>query len=262
MPLRRAAPQAGDVPADSAGFRLRGLETTRLETFVDAAFAFAVTLLVISIDAVPTSVSQLLLVLEDVPAFALSFLQLALFWYAHWTWSRRYGLEDFTSVVLSLALVFVVLVYVYPLRVMFSLLVAWISGGELGRAALQDFSELNLVFLIYGIGFCLMSLVIALLYHHALRTADALELDDLEVLETRGEREVMLILATVGAASLLLAVMVPPGPLALPGWIYMAIPVATGFHAKLFGRRRARVMAAGAAPAEQERTAAGGVERD
>jgi hypothetical protein len=33
---------------DSAGFRLRGLSTTRIEAFTDAAFAFALTLLVIS----------------------------------------------------------------------------------------------------------------------------------------------------------------------------------------------------------------------
>ena len=32
------------------GFRLRGLEMTRLETFIDAAFAFSVTMMVISVD--------------------------------------------------------------------------------------------------------------------------------------------------------------------------------------------------------------------
>lgn len=42
------------IPCDSAGFRLRGLDMTRIETFTDAAFAFALTLLVISIDP-PTS---------------------------------------------------------------------------------------------------------------------------------------------------------------------------------------------------------------
>lgn len=35
------------------GFGLRGEAVTRLETFVDAAFAFAVTLLVVSFDAIP-----------------------------------------------------------------------------------------------------------------------------------------------------------------------------------------------------------------
>ena len=36
-----------------AGVRLRGEQVTRLETFVDAAFAFAMTLLVVSFDAMP-----------------------------------------------------------------------------------------------------------------------------------------------------------------------------------------------------------------
>ena len=36
-------------------FRLRGLEVTRLDTFVDAAFAFVLTLLVISFDAIPSN---------------------------------------------------------------------------------------------------------------------------------------------------------------------------------------------------------------
>jgi hypothetical protein len=35
------------------GFRLRGEEMTRIETFTDAAFAFAVSLLVIAGDTVP-----------------------------------------------------------------------------------------------------------------------------------------------------------------------------------------------------------------
>lgn len=229
------------LPVDSAGFRLRGADMTRIETFTDAAFAFAVTLLVISIDAVPTSVDGLAAVLEDVPAFALSFLQLAIFWYAHWKWSRRYGLEDFTSVLLSLFLVFAVLVYVYPLRFMFSLFVAWLSRGALGDATLGSFADLYTVFLVYGIGFCAMNLTIAGLYHHALRRADELGLDPIERLETKAEREVMLILAAVGGVSAVAAVVATPSQLALPGWIYMLIPVATMVHGHVLKRRRTAV---------------------
>ena len=227
------------LPLDDAGFRLRGTDMTRIETFTDAAFAFAVTLLVISVDAVPTSVEGLVSVLEDVPAFALSFLQLAIFWYAHWKWSRRYGLEDLTSVLLSLFLVFAVLVYVYPLRFMFSLFVAWLSRGALGDATLGSFADLHTVFFVYGVGFCAMSLTIAALYHHALRRADELGLDTVERLETRAEREVTLILAAVGAASAAVAALATPSQLALPGWIYMLIPVATTVHARRLKRRRA-----------------------
>ena len=44
------------------GFHLRGEAMTRTEVFVDAAFAFAVTMLVISIDQIPQSVPELIAV--------------------------------------------------------------------------------------------------------------------------------------------------------------------------------------------------------
>ena len=50
-------------------FRDRGGETTRIEAFVDAAFAFALTLLVISFDEIPESYEQLVDALKGVPAF-------------------------------------------------------------------------------------------------------------------------------------------------------------------------------------------------
>jgi hypothetical protein len=40
------------------GFRLRGIEMTRLETFIDAAFAFAVTMLVIATGQVPDDIRR------------------------------------------------------------------------------------------------------------------------------------------------------------------------------------------------------------
>ncbi|HWB18979.1 MAG TPA: TMEM175 family protein, partial [Phycisphaerales bacterium] len=54
------------------GFRHRGREVSRLEGFSDAAFAFAVTLLVISLE-VPNSFDGLLDVLRGLPAFAVCF---------------------------------------------------------------------------------------------------------------------------------------------------------------------------------------------
>lgn len=43
------------------GFRLRGTEMTRLETFLDAAFAFATTLLVISVGSIPENYQELII---------------------------------------------------------------------------------------------------------------------------------------------------------------------------------------------------------
>ena len=91
------------------GFRQRGMEMTRLETFTDAAFAFAVTLLVVGGgDSIPMNFDEMVNALKQVPAFAASFANIMWFWHAHHVWSRRFGLEDTKSIVLSLVLVFVV----------------------------------------------------------------------------------------------------------------------------------------------------------
>src|SRR3546814_1038889 len=80
--------------------RNRGREVTRIEAFVDAAFAFAVTLLVISLD-VPDNAQAMIEALKGVPAFAASFSLLAMIWWAHASWSRSYGLDDGRSVMRS-----------------------------------------------------------------------------------------------------------------------------------------------------------------
>ena len=85
----------------------RGDKATRVEAFVDAAFAFALTLLVIAGDRIPGSVEELLQALKSLPAYALGFLLMLKFWTAHVAWSRRYGLDDATTRRLSLLLVFV-----------------------------------------------------------------------------------------------------------------------------------------------------------
>lgn len=68
------------LPIDR-GFRLRGLEMTRIEVFVDAAFAFAVTLLVISFDSIPSIFEEMVLALKGTPAFVVSAAQLIWIWY-------------------------------------------------------------------------------------------------------------------------------------------------------------------------------------
>ena len=42
------------------GFRLRGMQMTRLETFIDAAFAFAISMLVIAAQQSPDNIVALL----------------------------------------------------------------------------------------------------------------------------------------------------------------------------------------------------------
>lgn len=57
---------------------------TRLETFIDAAFAFAITMLVIATQQIPDDIETLLAAFKNVPAFVASIIVLGIFWRGHW----------------------------------------------------------------------------------------------------------------------------------------------------------------------------------
>src|SRR6266536_5396112 len=86
-------------------------EVSRVEGFSDAVFAFAVTLLVVSLE-VPHTFEELMDAMRGFPAFALCFAMLSQVWFHHYRYFRRYGLQDTFTVVLNGVLLFVVLFYV------------------------------------------------------------------------------------------------------------------------------------------------------
>src|SRR5258708_19116839 len=102
------------------GFRLRGIAMTRLETFMDAAFAFAITMLVIATQQIPDDIETLLAAFRNVPAFVASIIVLGIFWRDHWLWSRRYGLEDGVSIFIIWAMIVTIFYFIYPLKSIFS----------------------------------------------------------------------------------------------------------------------------------------------
>lgn len=174
-----------------ADFRWRGREVNRLEAFSDAVFAFALTLLVVALE-VPRTYQQLLDAVRGFPAFAACFALLYMIWYQHYTYFRRYGVVDRFVVVWNAVLVFLVLFFVYPLKFLFSMLFgAWMLGlgwvdpatspefAERVRAAYDGWQPQSLM-AIYSGGWLAVSLVFLLLYRHAWRLRDALELDAVE----------------------------------------------------------------------------------
>ena len=236
--------QVERLPRLRSGFRHRGGNTTRLEAFVDAAFAFAVTLLVISIDAIPDSLTGLVAALKGVPAFAASFAMVAMFWSAHARWSRHYGLDDAVSTLLSLMLLFLVLVYVYPLKMLFGTFFGWVSNGWLPMPLreVRGYDDIVLMFVIYGVVFATLSLLLAGLYAHAWRQRAALWMDAVERQATVGEIGQFLWFACVGLLSTLTALLMPPTSgwmSGLPGMMYWLLAL-TGIANRLGTRWAAR----------------------
>jgi uncharacterized membrane protein len=236
---RAATPGLDELPA-IAGFRQRGMDMTRLETFVDAAFAFAVTLLVVGGgDSIPLSFDEMLQAIKQVPAFAASFANIMVFWYAHHVWSRRFGLDDSRSVVLSLALIFVVLVYVYPLKAIYSGAIGFFTAGYLpSYFDLETIGDLRDLFVIFGSGYALLSLLVVLLNNHALACADRLHLNELERYDTVSERGHWIVNTAVPLLSIVLALTLPDRWVVGAGLIYFLFAVAVPWYAVRRGKGR------------------------
>jgi uncharacterized membrane protein len=216
-----------------AGFRWRGHEVTRLEGFTDAVFAFAVTLLVVSLE-VPKSYPELIAAMRGFPAFGICFALLAVVWYEHYRYFRRYGLENAVAVMLNCALLFCVLLYVYPLKFMFA--------AAIGHRAYAE-HEIRMLFTIFGSGFSAVFGVFWLLYRYAWSCREELELTPLEQLRTRHSMMDESCMVLLGVVSILLAQLGPSSAVAMTGLIYFAIPVYHTVAGRIWGRRERRLPA-------------------
>jgi uncharacterized membrane protein len=195
----------------------------RLDNFTDAAFAFAVSLLVIGGSGAPADLHALTRALGDIPAFAFGFVVVVLFWFAHVRWRRLRGEGDWRSLFLTLLLVFLVLIYIQPLRAMAAATAIFFTGqggGFRGNVAS--------LFAVYGTGFVLMALTIAALFAEARRNGD---LDPAARAQAKGEVVIWLILAATGVVSILLS-LTRFGPLA--AFAYSTLPVTIGLFTKRY----------------------------
>jgi|SRR5215831_1364408 len=166
------------------GFRMRGREVTRLESFSDAVFGFALTLLVVTLE-VPKSFADLLATLRGFPTFAVCFAMLASIWNTHYRFCRRYGLDDGATRFLTCILLFIVLLYVYPLKFLFTLGMNDLLFGRVAIAPVVSRAEAVALLAIYSFGFAGVYFAFALLYFHAWRSRARLELSELEQFDTR-----------------------------------------------------------------------------
>jgi len=243
------------VGAES-GFQWRGEEITRFEGLSDAVFAFAVTLLIVSLE-VPRTFSELLETMHGFFAFAICFVLLILIWHQQYIYFRRYGLQDKVTIALNSALLFVVLFYIYPLKFLFSLLVnAWMGqslevhfpDGSV-RAVIEQF-QLPALMIIYSAGYLAIAIVFSLLFLHAYRLRTQLGLSELETFDTRWSIYNSVFSGGVSALSILLAWLGGAKLAGAAGWIYPLLMVP-GFSiaGTLQGRRRRRMQEATAAGA-------------
>jgi uncharacterized membrane protein len=217
------------------GFRWRGDAVSRLEAFSDTVFGFAVSLLVVSVE-VPKSFDQLMSVIYAFPAFAVCFALLFNLWYHHYRFFRRYALQTSHTILITAFLLFFVLFYVYPLKFLFSLLL--IHGApDIGP------EQARLLFVVYGLGYLAICTAMTLLYVHAWRLRELLQLTALEKMRTRHSIVIHAGLGAIGLLSALLAVTLPSHLVGLAGVFYLSISVFLWVAGSIMGKRERALLA-------------------
>lgn len=211
----------------------------RIDNFVDSAFAFAVTLLVIATEAPPTDVDSLKAALLQAPGFAMGFALVAMFWWTHRSYARVRP-DGAVPLLVSLAIVFVMLVYVYPLRLFADVFVSFVTGSALrGEGPVRTMGTMRDLYLIYGAGFTALAGLYLFAFLHA-RAAAQRAGDEAARRYAGAGANAWIVLTLAGALSIALAATLPfdnPFYVGLPGMAYALIPVGIAIAGAL--QRRA-----------------------
>jgi uncharacterized membrane protein len=182
-------------------------------------------------------------------AFAISFGLLFLVWYNQHKFFRRYGLQDTITIVLNAVLLFVVLFYVYPLKFLFTFLVNRITGGHgevrLAKtnieSMLESDSQMGTLMLIFGVGYLAIFLVFILLYFHAYRRREQLELNTLERFDTISSIQESAINCLIALLSISLVWFGGYRYSSLAGTVYMLTGLVMAAHGFIMGSRRREI---------------------
>ena len=218
-------------PARYEGFRLRGTSPTRIDSFSDIVFGFALTLIVVS-SAVPHTFNELCAVLLGFYPFAICFLFFIFIWLAHFNFFRRYGLHDTATLWINFALLFTVLIYIYPLKFLFT----FATGDTASGVFSGPYQQRELV-IIYGAGFAAVQLCFAALYGNAWRKRQPLRLSPLETTLTLISFWNYIGIASVGLICCLAASLLPPAHTSYAYYGFFLLIVWGRTHAFISTRR-------------------------
>ena len=169
-------------------FNIRGENPTRLENFSDAVFAFSITLLMISLE-VPKTFSRILELTDELIAFAVTIIPLFIIWQQHRLFFRRYGLDDRTILIWNTALLFIVLIFIFPLKFLSLFLIRFFGYVFLGTedvfVTMIEGFQVPWLMVYYGVGALGILFVFSRFYKHALSQENELGISNYETNLTR-----------------------------------------------------------------------------
>jgi uncharacterized membrane protein len=226
------------------GFRLRGTAMSRVDGFSDVVFGFALTLLVVSLE-VPRTYDELHNVLLGFIPFAICFFLFMSIWWGHFKFFRRFGLHDAGTVWINAVLLFTVLLYVYPLKFLFTL-----ATGHTDEHVFSNPYQLRELMTVYGAGFAAINLCFAALYANAWRQRLHLRLNPVETAITVSAGQSYVGVASCGILSCAVAFLLPLQDAGRASYTLLLILVFTRIQ-KIFAKRRLHAARAHLAPEDR-----------
>ena len=231
--------KAAKITTRNNVIKWRSHEPSRIETFSDAVFAFALTLIIVSLE-VPKTFDELRETMKGTLSFAICFALLFNIWNSQNVFFRRYGLKDNYTITVNAMLLFVVLVYTYPLKFLFVMLTSGgkyrLNGHEMDMISSLD--QIQSLMLIYGAGFVAIYLLFYLMYRRAEKSAEKLQLTPEELFETKTVGYINLLCMGIGLLSMLVALVVPLKLIGISGYVYCLIGVAYSTWFSYRGKKR------------------------
>src|SRR5262245_42712946 len=136
-------------------FRWRGTEVSRVEAIADAVFGLVLAMLLLK-EHTPESFGALFVAMKGLAPLAVTFTAVALIWFEHYLFFRRFDLHDGPTIALTFLLLFLVVAYAYPLKLIFTAFVMMFIGpiGDLTPKMVSEGASVCPVFLVFSLGFC------------------------------------------------------------------------------------------------------------
>lgn len=198
-------------------------DVSRLKNFSDAVFALSATLLVVTLE-VPDSYQALTNAVAGFPAFALSFAAIISLWHNHREFFAHYPLDDNRTVVLNSVLLFIVLLYVYPLKLLTQLIAERFFGAEANIITEMSLNEIQGLYFIFGMAALGVFTVFALLHAHVWHSRVELGLDEAGRYRLRQEVYSYVFLVGLGFLSIGATVLQLGLTWGLPIWLFALSP--------------------------------------
>jgi hypothetical protein len=130
------------------------------------------------------------------------------------------------------------LIYIYPLKAIFSSMWFLVSGGRVGHVlGAHSESQVRALFAIFALGFTAIALEMVFLNLRAWQLREPLRLDPRERAMTFHEITGWSIPVGVGLVSLVLAFCLPRTQIEWSGWIYFSMIILVPLHRAYFRRK-------------------------